>query len=194
MIEGRVQPIVGAMASVACGGELRRHMVWIGCRLVILCVAGVAIGWHRLKLAIGRALVTGIAIHCGMGSGQWEAIIVLLDLLNRNLPPAHRMARLAVRSQLPLVNISVAVLAALAHIGKYRLHVALRASHRLVHAAQRVASLIVVEFWNRADRLPSGCRVTVLTGSIQIAVGAMRTAVRLCASPCCGKRQYEYTN
>lgn len=59
-----------------------------------------------------------------------------------------------------------------------------------MHAAQWVASQIVIEFGDRADRLPSSRRMTVLAGNIQIAVGAMRTAVCLCASRQRGKRQY----
>jgi len=73
------------------------------------------------------------------------------------------MALLAIRSQLPLVNVRVAVLASLSNIGKHRLHVALNARHRLVHAAQRVSRVIVIEFRNRPDRFPSGRRMAVLT-------------------------------
>jgi len=182
VVELCIEPIVGAMAGVARGRELGSDVVGIDGGLVIGSVARVAVCRHRLKLAVGRALVAGIAIDGGVGPGQREAIIVLLDLLNRNLPSAHGVARLAVRSQLPLVNIGVAVLAALADVGEHRLHVALRAGHGRVHTAQWISSLIVIEFWDGANRFPSGGGVTILAGGVQISVRTVRAvSLRLSA-------------
>ena len=69
-----------------------------------------------------------------MCAGQWEAIVVLLNLLHSNLPTADGVARLTVGTELPFVNIGVTVLAPLAHIAENRLQMALRAGHRRVHA------------------------------------------------------------
>ena len=118
--------------------------------------------------------MAGVAIHRGVRSGQRKAVVVLLDLLNRNLPSANRVALLAIGSQLPPVNIRVAVLASLPNVGEHRLYVALGAGHRLVHAAQRISRLIVIEFGNGADRLPSARGVAVLARNVQIAVRAVR--------------------
>lgn len=52
---------------------------------------------------------------------------------------------------------------------------ALRTRDILVKAAQRVVSLVVIEFRNSPDRLPAPRSVTVLTGSVQIAMWAMGT-------------------
>jgi hypothetical protein len=51
--------------------------------------------------------------------------------------------------------------------------VALRTGHVLVKATQRVTGSVVIEFGDRADWRPALCRVAVLAGNIQIAMGAM---------------------
>jgi len=98
-------------------------------------VAGIALSRHCLKLAASRAFVARVAVHGRVRSGKREAIVMLLDLIHRYLPASHRVALLAVRSQLPAVNVGMAILAALPDIRKHRLHMALHAGHRLVHAA-----------------------------------------------------------
>jgi hypothetical protein len=57
--------------------------------------------------------VAGIAVDRCVSTGQREAIVVLLNVFNRDGPSADGMTLLAIRTQLPLVNISVAVLASL---------------------------------------------------------------------------------
>ena len=137
-------------------------------------MTGVALRRHCLELAAGCALVAGIAIDGCVGSGQREAVVVLLHLLNRNLPSADGVALLAVGAELTLVNVGMAVLAALADAGEYRLHVTLYAGHRGVHAGQRIFRLIVIELRKSADRFPGACRVAVLAGNIQVSVRAVR--------------------
>ena len=116
VIELRIQPVIGSVAAFTRGGKLRADVVGIGRPRKIRRVAGIALRRHRLKLAIGRALMAGVAVDCGVRSGQREPVVMLLDLLDRHLPAAHRVALLAVRSQLPLVNVRVAVLAALSDV------------------------------------------------------------------------------
>lgn len=77
------------------------------------------------------------------------------------------------------MNIGMAVLASLSHAGEHRLHVALGAGHGLMHAPERVARLIVIEFRNRADRPPRGGGMAVLARNIEIPVRTVRTR-RLC--------------
>ena len=60
---------------------------------------------------------------------------MLLNLLNRDLPATDRMALLAVRSQLPLVNIGVTVLATLSDVSENQSDVTFSAAYRVVHAA-----------------------------------------------------------
>ena len=133
MIELRVHPTVNTVACLTrgrklCGDVVRRDSLLEFCR-----VAGVASRRHRLELARGPALVAGVAIYGRVRSRQWKSIVMLLDLLNRNLPAPYRMALLAIRPQLPLMNVRVAVLASLPHIGEHRLHVTLDATYGLVH-------------------------------------------------------------
>jgi len=104
-------------------------MAGIGGPREIRGVAGIALGRHRLELAVRHSFVAGIAVHGSMRSGQGEAVVVLLDLLDGDLPSANRVALLAIRSQLPLVNVGMAILAALPHVGENRFHVALDAGY-----------------------------------------------------------------
>jgi len=60
--------------------------------------------------------MTGIAVNGGVSARQREAVVVLLDIFDGNLPSPNRMALLAVSSQLAPMNIRVAVLATLAGV------------------------------------------------------------------------------
>jgi hypothetical protein len=61
-----------------------------------------------------------------------------------------------------------------------------------VHAPQWKAGFVVIEFWNRPDRLPSHGSVAVLAGDIQVAVGTTRdrlpTPLRKAQGGRCAKR------
>ena len=162
------------MACRALRGERGRDMAWIGGRFEICGVAGVALGRHRLKLAAGGAFVARVAFHRGMGSGQREPVVVLLDLLDGYLPASDGMALFAIGPELTAVNIGMTVLTALSDIREHWLDVALDASHRLVHAAQGVLSLTVIEFRDSANRLPCARRVAILARHGQVSVRTMR--------------------
>lgn len=174
MVEVGVQPGVGAVASRAIGRECGRHMAGIRGGFEICGVAGVALRRHRLKLAAGGAFMAGVAVYGRMCSSQRETVVVLLDLLHAHLPASDCVALFAVGPELTAVNISVTVLTVLSSIGEHRLDMALGASDRLVHAAQRVFRLIVIEFRNRANRLPCARCVAILTGDVQVSVRTMR--------------------
>ena len=60
--------------------------------------------------------MAGITVDGGVGAGQREAVVVLLDIFDRNLPSPNCMALLAVGSQLAPMNICVAVLTTLADV------------------------------------------------------------------------------
>lgn len=184
------------MAVVAGGGESGRRVVRIKSGFEVAGVAGIAFRRHRLKLACSRALVAGIAIHCRVCPGKRKTVVVLLDLRDRNLPAAHRVALLAVGAQSPAVNVCVTVLTSLSDIREDRLDVTLDASYRRVHAAQRILRLIVIEFRNRTNRLPCGRCMAILTRDVQISVGTVRAFIGLPqnASRNSGKRQQQYKN
>jgi len=138
--------------------------------------------------------MTGIAIDGCVGASERESIVVLLHLLDGNLPSAYGVALLAIRAELALMNVGVAVLAALPDIAEYGFHMALRASHGLVHSAQRVLRPVVIELRDGADRLPSACCVTVLAWNVQIAVRTMSTLgnLRMRSSRNSGQGQHQY--
>ena len=75
---------------------------------------------------------------------------------------------------MPAVHIRMAVGAFVAHIGEDQFRMALRAGDGFMHAAQRIAGLVVIEFgtprigvqpftvwqfWQGIERLPWGLRV-----------------------------------
>ena len=150
-------------------------MVW-SCNCFEVCrVAGIALRGHRLEFAGSPSLVAGIAVHRSVRSSQRKAIVMLLYLPNRDLPTPDRVALLAVRSQLTLVNVGVTILATLSHTRENRPDVTFSAVHGLVHAAQRVFGLVVIEFWSAADWFPRGRCVAVLARNAQAAVWTMRS-------------------
>jgi len=169
-----IQPVVCAVTVLTSGRELGGNMVRVGSGLKVCQVAGVARSRHDLELAVGASLVAGIAVNRSVGTGQRETIVVLLNIFNSDSPSADGVALLAIRAQLSLVNIGVAVLAALTDAGENHFDMALSAGHGTVHAAQRIASLIVVELGNRANRFPAIRSVAILAGNGEIAVRTVR--------------------
>ncbi len=71
------------------------------------------------------------------------------------------------------MNISVAVLASLSNTGKYGLDVTLSTLHGLMHTAQRVAGLIVIELGNRSSGSPRVGGMAVLAREGKISVRTM---------------------
>jgi len=76
------------------------------------------------------------------------------------------MALLAARPQLALVDVGMAILAALADIGKFRLYMTFSARNRCVHTPEWISGPVVIEFRDGADRLPAIRRVAVLAGYV----------------------------
>jgi hypothetical protein len=149
-------------------------MVRIRRLLKILQVARCASCRETLELPNCGALVTILTLHRGVSTQERESILVILDLLDGDIPTEHRMTPCAIGSHLPLVNIGVAVLALLANIRKYRLDVTLRTLHFFVHAPQRILCLIVVELRHGADRAPSAGGVAIFARNLQRPVRASR--------------------
>jgi|SRR5579862_8795339 len=79
----------------------------------------------------------------------------------------------------------MAIRAVLAHICEDRLGVARDAIHFFVQPAQRIFRLVVIEFRNCANRLPTRARVAVLARRLQVSVRAS-PALFLCSRSCFG--------
>ena len=177
-VETGPQPTVkGAVTGLAAvgreiGGILRvRGIAGV---LPILQVTGLAVRGKSVENAGSGLLVAILALHRRVRSQQRKPVLVILHLLGGDRPPLHGVTLLAVRTHLPTMHVVfllVAVGAILAHIREHRLQVTLNAGNLLVHAAQRVVGLVVIEFRNRANRSPARSRVTVLTRNGQRTVG-----------------------
>lgn len=115
------------------------------------------------------------AVQRGVRSEQREPVIMLPDLLCLKFPALHRMTLLAIRSELPPMQIRVAIGAAGARFCEDEAGMALSAVDLHMHSAQRVGSAVVVEFRNTADRLPTCAGMAVLArnayGTMRIAAG-----------------------
>ena|SRR5689334_18012602 len=117
--------------------------------------------------------MAGDAIHGRMRSNEREPVFVCPHGLQGDIPADHAVALLAIRAELASMNIGMTVGTVRAYVAEYRLSMALDAAHLRVHAAQRIACRIVVEFWDRADRLPTRLGMAILARDGQ---GAVRAA------------------
>lgn len=179
------------MASFAIGRELGRNVVRIVCLRKVRLVAGVARRGHDLELTGRPAFVAGVAIDRSMSASQRESVVMLLYVFNRNLPAPNRMALLAISSELPFVDIGMAVLTTFPDIRKDHLYVAGSAGYRRVHPSQGVARLVMIELRHGSNRPPAIRGMAVLAGKCQGPVWTMCTfgGLRSCTYRKSGKCQ-----
>ena len=184
VVKLRVQPTVEGMARIAGGGKYRG----VGCvrRVVSLLIIGQmarhTLRRQSLKLANRRALVAIVALHRGVRTEQRKTVLVLLDLVDRNLPPENRVALRAIGAEFPQVNIRVAVCAIFPDVGEDRLRVAFQTSNLLVLATERISGFVVIEFQHRAYRTPGRRGVTVFARNRQRSVRT--TNIRFLSAEC----------
>lgn len=93
--------------------------------------------------------------------------------LEGDVPPLHGMTLFTGPHPAPM-DVGMAVAATGSRVREHWFRVALRACHVLVHSAQGEVGLVVIEFRNRADRLPSHRGMAVLAGDIKVAVRTTR--------------------
>lgn len=123
--------------------------------------------------------MTGIAIQRRMCSHQRESVLVLLNLLYRDLPSLHRVALFAIGSQLTAVDIGVAIRAPGAYVTEYWFGVALLAGDACMHAAQRKFRAVVIELGHGTDRFPTRNGMAILARNVQISVWTASRGIRL---------------
>lgn len=121
--------------------------------------------------------MAGNAIDCGMRTDQREAVFVSAYRLQGYIPADHAVALLAIGAELPPMNIGMAVGAVRADVAEYRFGMALHAVNLCMHAPQRIAGRVVIEFGNRADRFPTRLCVAVLAWNGQGSVRAARLGI-----------------
>jgi len=119
------------------------------------------------------------ALERGMRAEQREAILMGLDFLCVQIPSVHRMALLALCAKLAPVNVGVAVGAFHANVLEIQAGMALRARNSRVHSAKGIPGLIVIKFWDAADRLPAGRSVAVFARDGDRAVRIARESLLL---------------
>jgi hypothetical protein len=184
VVKLRVQPTVKGMARIAGGGKYRR----VGCvrRVVGLLIIGQmarhTLRRQSLKLANRRALVAIVALHRGVCTEQRKTVLMLLDLVDGNLPAENRVALRAIGAEFSQVNIRVAIRAIFSDVGEHRLRVAFQTANFLVLSAQRISGFIVIEFQHRAYRTPGRRGVTVFARNRQRSVRA--TDIRFLSANC----------
>jgi len=149
------RPTICSVALLTTDRETRGHMVWAGGGLVVRRVAGIALGRKPLKLPCGSALVTSLTFYRRMRADEREAILMVTNRGYGNLPAFDGVAGFTIRAELAAVNVGMAIRTFLPHIRKNEFHMALGALHLFVHAAQRVAGLVVVKFRDASDGLPT---------------------------------------
>jgi len=144
--------------------------------LKVFGMAAVTLGRksEAIELPDRSHLVTGIAVHNGMGADQWKPILVLIDVVNRYLPAICVVAQLAFGAVLAPMQISVAVLALVGRIGKFEISVTVAASHFGVAPAKRKAGPSMIKFDLVGDDLPICRGVACGARQIELAVRTLR--------------------
>ena len=114
-----------------------------------------------------------------MRAHQRKAILVILNLLNRNLPSLDGVALLTAGAELAFVNVGVAIRAFRPDVAENQFRMTGGAGHLLVHAAQRIPGLVMIELRDTADGLPTAESVTILARNVQRPVRTMRRLTTL---------------
>ena len=158
----------------------------IGGVLPNLEVAGIALRGKAVENSVGELRVALIALSGRVRAEKREAVLVILDLLNGDIPTVNGVTLGAIRTHLAAMNIGVAIRAIFADIAEYRLDMALRAFHIFVHAAERIAGFVVVELGHSANGTPGCGTVAVFAWEGERAVRATSGLLLLIAGGACG--------
>lgn len=100
---------------------------------------------------------------------------MLVDRLDQNLPAAHPMAEVALRSILPPMEVGMAILTFARHIREYPVDMAFLAANVEVKAAQRIPGLAVIEIRLRPNRFPGRGGMTLLASNLHRAMRGLRS-------------------
>ena len=166
VVDSGSQPAVKVVAGIASLRKLRGYVIRIGSLLKGRQMTRGTGGRKSLELTHCSALVAIFALHRGVSPQKREAILVILDLSDSNIPPLDCVTLSAVRAHLALMHVRVAVLAIFGHVRKDRLYMALRALHFFVHAPQRIPGFAVIELRVGSNGPPTRCCVTILARNL----------------------------
>ena len=101
------------MALLAVAGKSHRLVIWASGFAECAQVATHAFGRESepVELTYRTHLVAGIAVHRRMRSDQGKTILMLVDVVNGNLPAVGVVAECALSTVFPPMQIRVAILA-----------------------------------------------------------------------------------
>jgi hypothetical protein len=171
VIEAGPLPDIHVVAVFAGLGQFGGHVVQRSCGLKILEMTRDALRAEPRIDASRGALMASIAGDSRVCAEKREPVVVLLDGRDRHVPAPHRVTFLAIRAELPPVQIRMTVRAAGRRLREHQVHMASLARYVLVETKQRKSGLSgVIELRLSADWLPRGCRMAVLAGHAQFAV------------------------
>ncbi len=124
VIEPGPLPYVHAVATLTSGGQIRRHMVQRGSCLVIAQVARHALRAQPRIDAGSGAVMTVVAGGGSVCANQRKAVVVIAKRGDLHVPAAYGMAFLAIGSELPAMQIGMALGTASGRFRKVQVHVA----------------------------------------------------------------------
>lgn len=183
VVKRGARPAIETVTLFTGRGEPGGHVIWTRGGLILLSMAGVALGGQAHELPGGSSFVAGGAVQHRMGPEQRKTILVLVDLLHGNLPAFHAVTLLTICPKLAFMNVGVTIGALVTHVGEHRLDMTLRATDPLMHATQREPGLVMVELGHVANRLPAAHGVAILARDIERAVRATGVGVGLRLPP-----------
>jgi hypothetical protein len=133
---------------------------------------------EAVELADRADPVAGVAVHGCMSADQRESILMLIDVVNGNLPAVGVVAEFTLRAILAAMQIGVAVLALYRGVAEIKILVAIDTLHFRVPAMQGKLSFRMVEFEFGAQRLPTLSGVTLLARDLElVAVRTMKRSI-----------------
>ena len=97
---------------------------------------------------------------------------MLVNVVNRDLPPCIAVAKITLCPVFAPVNIGVTILALLAGVGEDQVVVAVAAAYLGVQAAQCESRLAMIELRNGPDRRPPFGGMAILARNIQLSMRA----------------------
>lgn len=170
VVELGAKPPVHAVTLLTDGWKFRSLVIRESRLHKVLHMAGDTLGRQSRELAGRRTLVAIVTEQGGMCPYQRETVVVSSHGLYRGLPSLDRVAVFASSPKLAAMDVRVAVGALSADIGKHKTDVALGARNTGVHASERVAGLVVIEFDDVTEGLP-GCKgMAVVARDVQVTV------------------------
>jgi hypothetical protein len=134
MIETRRLPVIDVVAGFTSCRESRGAVIQNPRLLILLYVTRVALRAQSNINSSGSSTMAGVAGNRGMRSQKRKPVLMVLHRPRRHAPPLHRVAVVALRAELPPVEIRMAIGALLPRFGKYFRHVARITGNVLVHA------------------------------------------------------------